>query len=51
MKVTILDDYQTVALKLADWSPVRRWAGTSEFNDHAADTAGCPRARDRGRAR
>jgi hypothetical protein len=39
MKVASLDDYQNVALKLADWSAVRRRAGISEFNDHVADTA------------
>ena len=27
MKVAILDDYQNAALKLADWSAVRRRAG------------------------
>jgi phosphoglycerate dehydrogenase-like enzyme len=39
MKVAILDDYQNVALKLADWSAVRRRAEISVFNDHVADTA------------
>ena len=38
MKVAILDDYQNVALKLADWSAVRRRAEISVFNDHIADT-------------
>jgi phosphoglycerate dehydrogenase-like enzyme len=38
MKVAILDDYQNVALKLADWSAVRRWAEITVFNDHVADT-------------
>jgi phosphoglycerate dehydrogenase-like enzyme len=38
MKVAILDDYQNVALKLADWSAVRRRAEISVFNDHVADT-------------
>jgi hypothetical protein len=28
-----------VALKLADWSAVRRRAEISVFNDHVADTA------------
>src|SRR3984885_5311456 len=37
MNVAILDDYQKVALRLADWSGVRRHAEISVFNDHAAD--------------
>ena len=37
MKVAILDDYQNVALQLADWSAVRRHAEISVFNDHLAD--------------
>ena len=37
MKVAVLDDYQNVALKLADWSPVRRRAEMTVFNDHVAD--------------
>jgi phosphoglycerate dehydrogenase-like enzyme len=37
MKVAILDDYQNVALKLADWSGVRRHAEITVFNDHVAD--------------
>lgn len=32
MKVAILDDYQNVALKLADWSGVRRRAEINVFN-------------------
>jgi phosphoglycerate dehydrogenase-like enzyme len=39
MKVAILDDYQNVALKLADWSAVRRHAEISVFSDHLADPA------------
>jgi phosphoglycerate dehydrogenase-like enzyme len=39
LKVAILDDYQNVALKLADWSAVLRRAEISVFNDHVADTA------------
>src|SRR6516164_4312975 len=35
MKVAILDDYQNVALRLADWSSVRRHAEITVFNDHA----------------
>src|SRR6202166_1711369 len=37
MNVAILDDYQNVALRLADWSGVRRHAEIRVFNDHAAD--------------
>ncbi len=40
MKVAILDDYQNVALRLADWSAVRRHAEITVFNDHIADPAG-----------
>src|SRR5579871_5578700 len=39
MRVAILDDYQNVALQLADWSPVSRRAGITVFNDHVADAA------------
>jgi hypothetical protein len=37
VKVAILDDYQNVALRLADWSAVRRHAEITVFNDHIAD--------------
>jgi phosphoglycerate dehydrogenase-like enzyme len=37
MKVAILDDYQNVALRLADWSAVRRRAEITVFNDHVPD--------------
>ena len=37
MKVAILDDYQNVALRLADWSAVRRHAEINVFNDHVSD--------------
>jgi phosphoglycerate dehydrogenase-like enzyme len=37
MKVAILDDYQNVALKLADWSGVRCRAEITVFNDHVGD--------------
>jgi phosphoglycerate dehydrogenase-like enzyme len=40
MKVAILDDYQNVALQLADWSAVRRHAEITVFNDHVADPTG-----------
>jgi phosphoglycerate dehydrogenase-like enzyme len=39
MKVAILDDYQNVALGLADWSGVARRAEITVFNDHLADPA------------
>jgi phosphoglycerate dehydrogenase-like enzyme len=37
MQVAILDDYQNVALRLVDWSAVRRQAEITVFNDHLAD--------------
>src|ERR1700689_4223101 len=37
MKIAILDDYQNVALRMADWSPVARRAEITGFNDHVAD--------------
>lgn len=37
MKVAILDDYQNVALRMADWSPVAERAEIAVFNDHLAD--------------
>jgi hypothetical protein len=40
MKVAILDDYQNVALRLADWSAVRRHAEITVFNDHVPDPLG-----------
>jgi phosphoglycerate dehydrogenase-like enzyme len=36
MKVAILDDYQNVALRLADWSSIRRLAEIVVFDDHVA---------------
>jgi phosphoglycerate dehydrogenase-like enzyme len=39
MKVAILDDYQNVATRLADWSAVSRRADITVFNDHVADPA------------
>ncbi len=38
MKVAILDDYQNVALKVADWSKLRGKADVTVFNDHVAGT-------------
>ncbi len=37
MKVAILDDYQNVALSMADWSAVAARADITVFNDHLAD--------------
>ena len=37
MNVAILDDYQNVALRLANWSGVRRHAEITVFNDHVGD--------------
>ncbi|SIO63822.1 Lactate dehydrogenase [Bradyrhizobium erythrophlei] len=37
MRVAVLDDYQNVALQLADWSAVRRHAEITVFNDHLDD--------------
>ena len=39
MKIAILDDYQNIALKLADWSTLARRAEIMVFNDHIADPA------------
>jgi phosphoglycerate dehydrogenase-like enzyme len=38
MKIAILDDYQNVALKMADWSSVADRAEITVFTDHVADT-------------
>src|SRR6266853_3824425 len=37
MHVAILDDYQNVALEMADWSSVAGRAEIAVFNDHVAD--------------
>jgi phosphoglycerate dehydrogenase-like enzyme len=37
--VAVLDDYQGVALSMADWSEVRRRATVDVFRDHVADPA------------
>jgi phosphoglycerate dehydrogenase-like enzyme len=39
MKVAILDDYQGVALHLADWSGVSKRARIDVFTDHVSDPA------------
>ncbi|WP_396926882.1 D-2-hydroxyacid dehydrogenase family protein [Mycolicibacterium sp.] len=36
-KVAILDDYQNVALQMADWSAVSGRADVTVFNDHVSD--------------
>jgi phosphoglycerate dehydrogenase-like enzyme len=36
-KIAVLDDYQGVALKMADWSAVTALAQVDVFNDHLAD--------------
>jgi hypothetical protein len=37
MKIAILDDYQNVALTLADWSRVAGKAEITVFTDHVSD--------------
>jgi phosphoglycerate dehydrogenase-like enzyme len=37
MKIAILDDYQDVALSMADWSAIERKAEITVFTDHVAD--------------
>jgi phosphoglycerate dehydrogenase-like enzyme len=37
VKVAILDDYQNVALQMADWSPLAGRAIITVFNDHLGD--------------
>jgi phosphoglycerate dehydrogenase-like enzyme len=37
VNIAILDDYQNVALKMADWSPLDGRATITVFNDHVAD--------------
>ena len=39
MKIAVLDDYQNVALKLADWSVLTGRAEITTFSDHIADPA------------
>ena len=36
MKIAVLDDYQNVALKLADWSALADWAEITVFDDPVA---------------
>ena len=37
IKVAVLDDYQNVALSVADWSPLKNLADVTVFSDHVAD--------------
>ncbi|MEA2768050.1 MAG: hypothetical protein QOD93_1012 [Acetobacteraceae bacterium] len=37
VKVAVLDDYQNVALRMADWSPLAGRATITVFNDHLDD--------------
>jgi hypothetical protein len=36
VKIAVLDDYQNVALKLADWSALADWAEITVFDDPVA---------------
>jgi phosphoglycerate dehydrogenase-like enzyme len=38
IRIAVLDDYQDVALSLADWSVLDRRATVTVFNDHLADS-------------
>jgi phosphoglycerate dehydrogenase-like enzyme len=38
LKIAVLDDYQGVALKMADWSGVAHRAQIDVYNDHLADS-------------
>jgi phosphoglycerate dehydrogenase-like enzyme len=37
IRIAILDDYQNVALQMADWSPLAGRAEITVFNDHLSD--------------
>jgi phosphoglycerate dehydrogenase-like enzyme len=37
LQIAVLDDYQDVALRVADWSALRGRATVTVFNDHVAD--------------
>src|SRR5579862_380908 len=37
MKIAVLDDYQNVALRMADWSALAARAEITVFNDHLAE--------------
>jgi phosphoglycerate dehydrogenase-like enzyme len=38
IRIAILDDYQNVALEVADWSSLRNRAEVTVFNDHLSDS-------------
>jgi phosphoglycerate dehydrogenase-like enzyme len=40
MKIAILDDYQNVALEMADWSALSKRADITVFSDHVSDPSG-----------
>ena len=40
IRIAVLDDYQGVALSLADWSPLAERTTITVFNDHVADPDG-----------
>jgi phosphoglycerate dehydrogenase-like enzyme len=37
VRIAVLDDYQNVALSMADWSGLDKRATVTVFNDHLAD--------------
>jgi hypothetical protein len=37
IRIAILDDYQNVSLKMADWSPLAGRAAITVFNDHLSN--------------
>jgi phosphoglycerate dehydrogenase-like enzyme len=37
VSIAVLDDYQNVALDLADWSPLKDRANITVFSDHVSD--------------
>jgi len=39
LRCAILDDYQNIALKIADWSPLQGKAEIKVFTQHLGDTA------------
>lgn len=44
LRCAILDDYQNVALKMADWSTLKGKADITVFNEHLGDTANVVKA-------
>ena len=43
-RIAVLDDYQGVALDMADWSRVSARAEVVVFDDHLPETAAVPNA-------